>query len=304
AVGRHLPADDLARGAVDDLGRGGQVDAHGQHRAFADDDAFGHLGPGADEAVVLDDRRIGLQRLEHPADAGPAGAVHILADLGAGADRGPGVDHGPVVDIGADVHETGHQHHVLADIAAAPRHSAGDRAEAGLAETRLVPAGPLGRHLVPPGPGRDVDHAEAAADVLAHDPVVVQAKRQQHGLLEPLLGLPHALAVALGDPETAGIQKIDGRVDRLADLAARPGAQGVTDFPGGLDVGLDGGEVGHGSSLVRAVLRKAGSRSALWSTNGAVDNGACGPTSTVVMPSTAAGARFFSVSSKKAAARA
>src|SRR5690606_38230475 len=201
---RHLASQDLAGGAIDDLGRGGQVDTHGQHRAFADDDPLGHLGPRADEAAVLDDRRIGLQRLEHAADAGAAGAVHLLADLGAGADRGPGVDHGPVVDIGPDVHEAGHQHHVLADVAAAPRNGPGDRAEAGLAEARLVPAGPLGRHLVPPGPGRDVDHAEAAADVLAHDPVVVQAERQQHGLLQPLLGLPHALAVALGDPETAG----------------------------------------------------------------------------------------------------
>ena len=53
---------------------------------------------------------VGLQRLQHPADAGAAGEVHALADLGAGADRRPGVDHGPLVDIGADVDERGHQH--------------------------------------------------------------------------------------------------------------------------------------------------------------------------------------------------
>ena len=56
--------------------------------------ALGHLGAGADEAVVLDDDGAGLQRLEHAADAGAAGDVAVLADLRAGADGGPGVDHG------------------------------------------------------------------------------------------------------------------------------------------------------------------------------------------------------------------
>ena len=114
-VGRHLAArDDLAGLAVDDRRRGVEEDAHRDHRALAHDHALGHLRAGADEAVVLDDGRVGLQRLQHPADADAAGKVHALADLGAGADRGPGVDHGPLVDIGADVHERGHQHHVPA----------------------------------------------------------------------------------------------------------------------------------------------------------------------------------------------
>jgi hypothetical protein len=69
----------------------------------------------ADEAVVLDDRRVGLQRFEHAADADAAGEVHVLADLRAGADRRPGVDHRAFIDVGADVDVGGHQHDVPAD---------------------------------------------------------------------------------------------------------------------------------------------------------------------------------------------
>ena len=47
---------------------------------------------------------IGLQRLEHAADADAARQVHVLADLRARADGGPGVDHRAFVDVGADVH--------------------------------------------------------------------------------------------------------------------------------------------------------------------------------------------------------
>ena len=49
---------------------------------------------------------LGLQRLEHAADADAAGQMHVLADLRAGADRGPGVDHRAFVDIRADVART------------------------------------------------------------------------------------------------------------------------------------------------------------------------------------------------------
>jgi hypothetical protein len=84
------------------------------HRVLLDDHAFDDLGARADEAVVLDDGRVGLQRLEHAADADAAGQVHVLADLRAAAHGGPGVDHRAFVDVGADVHVAGHQHHVLA----------------------------------------------------------------------------------------------------------------------------------------------------------------------------------------------
>src|SRR5690606_9718399 len=102
--------------AVDDLGGRGQEDAHGQDAAAADDHPLDDFGAGADEAVVLDDGRVGLQGLQDPADADPAGEVHPLADLGAAADRDPGVDHGPLVDEGPDVHEAGHEDDVAGHV--------------------------------------------------------------------------------------------------------------------------------------------------------------------------------------------
>ena len=77
-----------------------------------DDHALDDFRARADEAIVLDDGRARLQRLEHAADADAAGEVHVAADLRAGADRRPGVDHRPFADVGADVHEGRHQHDV------------------------------------------------------------------------------------------------------------------------------------------------------------------------------------------------
>src|SRR5690606_12242963 len=110
AVRRHATVGDLAGGAVVDARGLAEEHAHADYAVVADDYAFHHLRARTDEAVVLDDGRAGLQRLEHAADAGPAGQVAVLADLGAGADRGPGVHHRAGADPGADVDEAGHQH--------------------------------------------------------------------------------------------------------------------------------------------------------------------------------------------------
>ena len=123
-----------------DLGRGAEEHAHRQHRAALDDHALGHFGAGADEAVVLDDHRGGLQRLQHAADADAAGDMAVAADLRAAADRGPGVDHGAAVDIGADIDEARHQHHAGRDIGAAAHHRARHGAEPGLAGTARRPS--------------------------------------------------------------------------------------------------------------------------------------------------------------------
>ena len=71
--------DDGARGhsAVEDLVALAVIDAraladehtHGNHRARLDDDTLDDFRAGADEAVVLDDGGVRLQRLEHTADA-------------------------------------------------------------------------------------------------------------------------------------------------------------------------------------------------------------------------------------------
>src|SRR5690349_4022296 len=72
-IGRHLAVENLAGGAVDDLGRHANVDAHAEHGALAHDYAFDDFRARADEAIVLDDDRSRLQRLEHAADADAAG---------------------------------------------------------------------------------------------------------------------------------------------------------------------------------------------------------------------------------------
>ena len=51
---------DFAGGAIDDLGGGAQIDAHGQHSALTDLHAFRHFGAGTDEGAIADDHRAGL----------------------------------------------------------------------------------------------------------------------------------------------------------------------------------------------------------------------------------------------------
>src|SRR5262249_48663368 len=110
-IGRHFALMDRAGLAIDDPRRGAEIDAHREHRALAYDHAFGHFRARADEAVVLDDHRPRLQRLQYAADAGAARDVAVLADLRTGADSRPGVDHGASVDIGAEIDEGRHQHY-------------------------------------------------------------------------------------------------------------------------------------------------------------------------------------------------
>src|ERR1700728_2816871 len=149
-ISRHLTLQRRAGVAVDDLGRGAKKDAHRQYRAFTHDYALGDFGARADKAFVLDDHGAGLQRLEHAADAGAAGNVTVLADLGAGADGGPSVDHGAGIDIGAEIDEGRHQHHAGRDIGRAAHDGAWYGAESGGAKARLVPAIEFRWHLVPP----------------------------------------------------------------------------------------------------------------------------------------------------------
>src|SRR5580698_144126 len=86
--------------------------SHRNHRAGADHDAFDDLGARADEAIILDDGRSGLQRLEHTAHAHTAREMYVAADLRARADGGPGVDHGAGADVRANVDVAGHQYRV------------------------------------------------------------------------------------------------------------------------------------------------------------------------------------------------
>ena len=166
--------------AIHHLGRGPDEHPHRQHAAALHHHALGDLGPGADEAVVLDDHRIGLQRLQHAANADAAGQMAVGADLRAASDRRPGIHHRVAPDIGADIDEARHQHRARRDVGRAPHHRAGHRAEARLAEAVLAPAGEFQRHLVP--------HRRAARPL--HRRRIGQPERQQHRLLQPLVDLP------------------------------------------------------------------------------------------------------------------
>ena len=192
----------LAGRAVDDLGRGGDEDAHRDDGALADDHALDDFRARADEAIVLDDRRIGLQRLEHAADPDAAGKMDVVADLRAGADRHPGVDHRLGADIGAEIDEARHQDRIARDESGMAHDAAGHRAKPGVAKTVFAPALEFRRDLVPPGRA-----ARAALD----DLVVVEAEGKQHRLLQPLVDLPGARPDRAGDflrdPRLAAVEQ-------------------------------------------------------------------------------------------------
>src|SRR6185312_3801202 len=107
--------------AIVDAGALANEDAHREHRALLDDHALDDLGASTDEAVVLDDRWRGLQRLEHTANADSARKVHVLSDLRARTDGDPRIHHRAAVDVRADVHVAWHQHRVRRDVRAAAR---------------------------------------------------------------------------------------------------------------------------------------------------------------------------------------
>src|ERR1700724_2436403 len=77
----HAPLQDRAGGAVVDAGALPDEDAHGNHRARFDHDAFDDFGACADEAIILDDGGTRLQRLAPPAATDPARHVHGATDL-------------------------------------------------------------------------------------------------------------------------------------------------------------------------------------------------------------------------------
>lgn len=65
------------------------INAHRNHRAFFDNHAFYDFRTRADKAVIFDDGRVRLQRLQYATDADTAGQVNVLTDLRAGTDGCP-----------------------------------------------------------------------------------------------------------------------------------------------------------------------------------------------------------------------
>src|SRR5207253_11504011 len=167
-----------------------------------------------------------LFRSEHAADAGTAGNMAVAPDLRAGADRGPGVDHGAAVDIGAEIDERGHEHHARRDEGGAAHDRARHRAKAGRAEAVVAPAVEFRGHLVPP---------RRVAGTARDDGYVIEAKRQQHRLLEPLVDAPGAARLSLRAAGRTTVEQIERGVYRVAHGTLGRGtdavalAQGVVD---------------------------------------------------------------------------
>jgi hypothetical protein len=230
---RHAAVGDFTGFAVVDRRALADVNAHGKDRVLADDDAFDDFRTGADEAVVFDDGRVGLQRLKHAADADTAGEVHVFADLGAGTDGNPGVDHGAFIDVGADVHVGRHQHGVLGDEGTLADDGARHDAEAALAELLFAPAFELGVDLV------------VETDVAGFlDAVVAGTEGEQHGLLDPLVGDPFAVDL-LGDAQLAGVEVANHRFDGGNGVDRGLRGQLGAAFPEFVDGGLQGMVMGN-----------------------------------------------------------
>ncbi len=82
-----------------------------------------------------------------------------------------------------------------------------------------------------------------------HQLVAVEAEGEQHGLFQPLVR--HPLAVDLvGDAEAAAIEQVERALDGFAILAVVSRIERVAHLPGGFDIILEGGEVGHGRALI------------------------------------------------------
>src|SRR6185312_8845915 len=104
-----------------------------------------------------------------------------------------------------------------------------------IAKTVLTPALELRRYLVPP---------RGLAGAAGNGAHVVEAERQQHRLLQPLIDLPLAVSPALGNPRLALVEQFERVIDSLANLALGRRRNAVAGVEGGVDGGFERGQ-GH-----------------------------------------------------------
>ena len=93
-------------------------------------------------------------------------------------------------------------HDVLGEVRAASRDRRRNDADAARAQRRFAAAENFGLDLV--------EERELAG---LHQPVLAQAKAEQHRLLDPLVDRPLADALALGDADLAGVEAGDHLID-------------------------------------------------------------------------------------------
>ena len=126
--------------------------------------------------------------------------MDVLADLSARADRCPGVDHRSLVDISADVHIGRHQDHARSQIGAVTGRSVRHDADAEF----LVPG--LQVQLVVKFHRAGFGHPHPA-----------NGEIEDHGLLDPFVDLPPAVAQRFGRAELSTVEQIDRLAYRAFD---------------------------------------------------------------------------------------
>ncbi len=112
--------------------------------------------------------------------------------------------------MGAEVHEAGHENDAGRDVGRVAHHRADHGAKAGSLEIVLGPTLELRGNFVPP--------TGILARRAGNGGHVVQAERQQHGLLGPLVDLP-AIAAFLRHAELTAIERGQGRLNGITHLA-------------------------------------------------------------------------------------
>src|SRR5690606_12550467 len=159
-------------------------------------------------------------------------------------DRGPRVDHGSLIDIGADVHKRGHEHDVARDMRTAARRGG-----------RYHPKPAVGEVLLGILVELAGDFVVEAHGARIHQAVLLNTKRQQHGLLHPLVYLPFAVDL-LGYSKFAAVQAVDDGYHYIADFIRRvDGVEGAARFPRGFDEAFQ--VRNHSFVLMEKLLQKS-----------------------------------------------
>src|SRR5688572_14136392 len=124
-AGGYTAAVDFTGSTVINLGALSKEHTHGNYAASFHNHTFNHFRTGANKTIILNNGRCCLQGFQHTTYADTAGQMNPVADLGAGSHGSPGIHHGTGAYPGTDIHITGHQHSVMADVCATPDGSRG-----------------------------------------------------------------------------------------------------------------------------------------------------------------------------------
>src|SRR5690348_5723151 len=127
--------------------------------------------------------------------------------------------------MGAEIDEGRQEDRTGRDIGRAADERAGGGPEAGGGKLLLTPAGELRVHFVVP---------EALAGRAGDEVVRGEAEIEEHRLLQPFMDHPLAVDL-LRDPDRALVEKVERRLDRIADRALSRRVDGGTLLEGGFD---------------------------------------------------------------------